>query len=89
MDSSVVFIYKKLIRIGNQFLATIESTIEEYRVDASKTESKLFRKGIEDGYSNSELSRMALFLLFTSLENTVIGISSLITELSLQRLYID
>jgi cytochrome P450 len=80
---------KRFTNLGNLFFRFMSPEVEKYRKDPGKLDSTLLRQAITEGYSDREISNIALFLLFTSLENTVVGLSSLITELAVRPEYVE
>ena len=68
----------------NKLIASLNDEIEKYRQDPDKTDSILFRKAVdhENKYSNQQIGEMLLILLYASAENTALGLTATLIELS-------
>lgn len=86
----------KLRRLRKKMVALLDDEIEKYRKDKTKSDSLVFRTGV-DYYdkeigrhlTNEEIGDIIVCLLYVSSENTALGLSATITDLARHPKYWD
>jgi len=78
----------KLRKLRTRMIRMMDSEIESYRTNKTKSESYLFRSAVDytddelpNGLSNKQIGEIVVCLLYVSSENTALGLSSTVLDL--------